>query len=72
MSEYTNKPLTTTLDAVKLPIIHDAVCDIANFRVLFAPADQYNLSHEIGQLLLIFSRVSQNIENNERLNRFDC
>ena len=67
-----NKPLTTTLDAVRLPIIHDAVCDIANARVLFAPVVQYNLSHEIGQLLLIFSRVSQNIENNERLNRFDC
>jgi len=60
------------LDAVRLPIIHDAVCDIANGRVLFSPVVQYNLSHEIGQLLLIFSRVSQNIENNERLNRFDC
>ena len=53
-------------------MIHDAVCDIANARVLFAPVVQYNLSHEIGQLLLMFSLDSQNIENNERLNRFDC
>ena len=53
-------------------MIHDAVCDIANARVLFAPVIQYNLSHEIGQPPLTFSRVSQNIENNERLNRFDC